>query len=111
MAGRKSAKELRVERITWFALVAIFVIANIVPDDTAIPNALTPFTAGVVLIVSGIYQYSKKWRVSFVTWIAGTLMLVMAAYNVFNKPELDLSFIVIALVALVIAMGVFTNET
>lgn len=111
MAGRKSAKELRVERITWFVLVAIFVIANIVPEDTVIPNALTPFLGGTVLITSGLYQYFNKWRVSFVTWIAGTLMLVMAAYNVFNRPDLDLSFMVIMLVAVVIAMGIFTNET
>ena len=111
MAGRKSNQEMRVERITWFALVAIFIIANIVPDDTAIPNAVTPFAAGTVLIFSGIYQYSRKWRVNFTTWIAGTLMLVMAAYNVTNRPDLDLSFMVIILVAIVIAVGVITNET
>ena len=111
MAGRKSKQELRVERITWFGLVAIFIIANIVPEDTAIPNAVTPFAAGTVLFLSGIYQYSRKWRVSFITWIAGTLMLVMGAYNVANRPDLDLSFVVIILVAVVIAVGVLTNET
>lgn len=111
MAKKKSDKELRAERLTWFALVAIFVISSIVPEDTVIPNAVTPFAAGVVLIISGIYQYAKKWRVHFITWIAGTLMLVMAGYNVFNRPDLDLSFAVIILVAVVIAMGIFTNET
>jgi len=111
MAGKKSAKELKTERITWYVLVAIFVIARVIPEDTVIPNAFTPFAAGMVLIISGLYQYSKKWRVSFITWIAGTLMLVMAGYNVFNKPELDLSPAVIILVAIVIAMGIFTNET
>jgi len=111
MASKKSAKELRAERITWFALVAIFVVSSIIPEDTVVPNAVTPFAAGVVLIFSGIYQYAKKWRVHFVTWIAGTLMLVMAGYNVVNRPDLDLSFAVIILVALVIAMGIFTNET
>lgn len=111
MARRKSAQELRVERITWFALVAIFIIASVIPEDTTIPNAVTPFTAGFVLIISGIYQYSRRWRVNFTTWIAGTLMLVMAGYNVANRPDLDLSFIVIVLVAMVIAVGVLTNET
>ncbi len=111
MANRKSAKELRAERITWFALVAIFVVSSIIPEDTVIPNALTPMAAGIVLIISGIYQYAQKWRVHFVTWIAGTLMLVMAGYNIVNRPDLDLSFAVIILVAIVIAMGIFTNET
>lgn len=111
MAKKKSAQEARVERITWFALVAIFIISTVIPEDTVIPNAVTPFAAGVVLIVSGIYQYMRKWRVHFVTWIAGTLMLVMAGYNIANRPDLDLSFAVILLVALVIAMGIFTNET
>lgn len=111
MAGRKSAKELRVERLTWFALVAIFVISSIIPEGTPIPTAVTPFAGGMVLIISGIYQYAKKWRVSFITWIAGTLMLVMAAYNVTTRPDLDLSFMVIILVAIVIAVGIFTNET
>jgi hypothetical protein len=111
MAGRKSKQELRVERITWFALVAIFIIANIVPEDTAIPNAVTPMAGGTVLLLSGIYQYSRKWRVNFTTWIAGTLMLVMGAYNIYSRPDLDLSFVVIILVAVVIAVGVFTNET
>ena len=111
MAGRKSAGELRIERTTWFLLVAIFVFANLVPEDTAIPNAVTPFAGGMVLIISGIYQYSRKWRVNFTTWIAGTLMLVMAGYNVTTRPDLDLSFIVLILVAIVIAMGILTNET
>jgi uncharacterized membrane protein YjjP (DUF1212 family) len=111
MAGRKSKQELRVERITWFALVAIFIVANLIPEDTAIPNGVTPLLGGIVLIFSGIYQYSHKWRVNFTTWIAGTLMLVMAFYNFTTRPDLNLSFMVIILVALVIAVGVFTNET
>lgn len=111
MAGAKSKKELRVERITWFGLVAIFIVGSIIPDDTTIPNAVIPFTAGAVLILSGVYQYSRKWRVNFITWIAGTLMLVMGAYSVYSRPDLDMRFMVIILVALVIAVGVVTNET
>lgn len=111
MAGRKSKKELRVERITWFALVAIFIVGSIIPDDTAIPNSVVPFTGGAILIISGVYQYSRKWRVNFTTWIAGTLMLVMGAYSVYSRPDLDMRMVVIILVAIVIAVGVFTNET
>ena len=111
MAGRKSKKELRVERLTWFALVAVFIIRSVIPDDTTIPNAVIPFTSGAILIFSGIYQYSRKWRVNFTTWIAGTLMLVMGAYSIYSRPDLDMRMMVIVLVAFVIAVGVFTNET
>lgn len=111
MAEKKSAAELRTERLTWFALVSIFVIATIIPEDTIIPNAFTPFVAGIVLALSGIYQYMNKWRVHFITWISATLMFVMTGYNILERPDLDLSFVVIMLVALVIANGIFSKET
>lgn len=111
MANRKSAGELRIERITWFALVAVFVLLNIVPDDTAIPNATVPFAGGAILMVSGVYQYFRKWRVNFVTWIIATLMLVMGAYNIYSRPDLNLTFVAFILVGIVIAVGIITNET
>ena len=108
---QKSAGELKAERLTWFGLVGIFIVLSVVPDWLAIHNAFTPLAAGLVLLASGIYQYRQKWRVGFFTWVVATLMLVMALYNIFDRPELDLSFAVIVLVVIVIALGVFTNET
>ena len=97
--------------MTWFGLVGILVVSSIMPDGIAMPNALTPLAAGLVLILSGVYQHRQKWRVHFSTWAAGILMLAMAIYNVFERPELDLSFVVIILTVIVIAIGAFTNET
>lgn len=112
MAGRKKSEaEARIERITWFLLVLMFALLNLVPDDMTIPNATIPFAGGTILLISGLYQYSHKWRVSFITWIIATLMLVMGAYNVASRPDLNLTFVAIILVAIVIAAGVFTGET
>ena len=72
---------------------------------------LLPLFAGVVLIASGVYQYRQQWRVSFSTWVAGTLMLVMSGFGILERPDLDMSFVVIVLVAIVIAIGIFTGET
>ena len=108
---RKTSAELRTERVTWFGLVGVLIAAGIVPDWLALHNAFTPMCAGLVLVASGVYQNRQKWRVGFTTWVAATLMLVMAIYNIVDRPDLDLSFVVIVMVAIVIALGVFTNET
>lgn len=107
----KSIAELRIERLTWFGLVAALIVDGILPAWLSLHNALLPFVAGVVLIVSGVYQYRQQWRVNFSTWVAGTLMLVMSAFGILERPDLDMSFVVIVLVAIVIAIGIFTGET
>lgn len=107
----KSAGELKAERLTWFGLVGIFIVLSVIPEWVALHNALIPLAGGLVLLTSGLYQYRQKWRVGFFTWVAATLMLVMAIYSIFDRPDLDLSFVVIVLVVIVIALGVFTNET
>ncbi len=108
---QKSAKELRVERMTWFGLVGVLIVASIMPEGMALHHALTPLATGLVLVLSGIYQHRQKWRISLSTWIVGILLLGMAIFNVFYHPELDLSFVVIIFAFIVIAIGIFTNET
>ena len=111
LAGGKSSAELRIERLTWFGLVAALIVDGILPEWLSLHNALLPLFAGVVLIASGVYQYRQQWRVSFSTWVAGTLMLVMSGFGILERPDLDMSFVVIVLVAIVIAIGIFTGET
>ena len=110
-AGGKSSAELRIERLTWFGLVAALIVDGILPEWLSLHNAFLPLFAGVVLIASGVYQYRQQWRVSFSTWVAGTLMLVMSGFGILERPDLDMSFVVIVLVAIVIAIGIFTGET
>lgn len=106
----KSAAEARVERLTWFFLVLIIAVISLIPEG-AIPNAYIPFAGAVVLLGSGLYQYSRRWRVSPVTWIAGSIMLVMGGYNAYSRPDADLTGAVLITFALVILFGTLTGET
>lgn len=107
----KTSAELRIERLTWFALVAVLVLPGIVPDWLALHNALVPLLTGIALVASGIYQHRQRWRVSFSTWVAGTLSLGIAAYSALERPQLDMTLPVVLLVVFVIGLGILTNET
>ena len=107
----KSAAESKIERLTWFALVGILVIANTFGGWLSLHYGFTPLAAGVVLIVSGLHQYRRGWTVGYSTWIAGTLLLVTAGLSFISRPDLDLSLVVIVISAIIIALGVFTRET
>ena len=107
----KSADEFKSERITWFGLVAILIVAGALPDSLSLHKGLLPLLAGIVLIFSGIYQYRRQWRVSFSTWVGGTLLLVMAGFGFVSRPDLDLSVAVVVIAIVIIALGIFTRET
>lgn len=110
---RKSPSEARVERITWGLLVLIFAVLYVVSDSTveSIPNWLVPFSGAVILLGSGLYQYIRRWRVSPITWIAGAVMLMLAAISWYVLPSRP--FIIETLIAtlIVIIAGTFTGET
>lgn len=113
MAGKKSAAEARVERLTWGLLVLIFAVLYLLTDSTidSIPNWLVPGIGSVILLGSGVYQYSRRWRVSPVTWIGGILMLLFAllAFYVLPGREFLVETLIITLV--VIIFGTFSGET
>lgn len=111
MATRKTEAEVKVERITWFLLVAVIALLNIFPD-APVPKWAAPLAGAVVLLGSGAYQYFQRWRVSPTTWIAGTALLglaVMAWY----LPNFAFNYtgIMLLIFAGVILMGVITGET
>ena len=107
----KTSAELRIERLTWFGLVAVLVTPGILPDWLTLHNALTPLLAGLVLISSGIYQHRQNWRVGFSTWVAGTIGIGIAVYSLLERPELDMTLPVVLLAVFVIGTGIFVNET
>ncbi|MDX1994931.1 MAG: hypothetical protein SF029_21290 [bacterium] len=110
MARRKSDDEARAERLTWFLLVLIFAVLYIIPEQS-IPNWIVPMTGAVILLGSGVYQYTKRWRVSPVTWIAGTIMLLLAMVNIYVNQNQDFLGLVLLVFAGVIGMGILTGET
>lgn len=52
--AKKSGHEARVERMTWFALVITFLGAYYLN----VPGAFTCFAIALILLVSGLYQYT-----------------------------------------------------
>ncbi|MFW5696526.1 MAG: hypothetical protein ACOCXR_01930 [Phototrophicaceae bacterium] len=108
--GRKSEAEARIERITWALMVGVFGLIYIVPEGQ-IPNAAVPFAGAVILLGAGLYQYSQRWRVSPMTWIAGTVMLLLATYNLTFDETANFYGFTLLVFAVVIGVGVLTGET
>lgn len=108
---RKSEPEARIERITWALLVLIFAVVQLIPDSTALPNFFIPFAGALILLGSGVYQYSRHWRVSPITWIGGAFNLLFAYYALQINPAQ--SFVGASLVVFfaVIIFGLITGET
>jgi hypothetical protein len=104
----KSNSEARAERVTWALLVLVFAVTQLLPEGS-FPNWMIPGAGAVVLLGSGIYQYSRRWRVSPVTWIGGVVMALLAFYSY----QTGFSYLGETLVvfAAVILVGVLTGET
>lgn len=107
---RKSEAEARVERFTWFLLVLVFAVLYILPEAN-VPYWVVPLAGAVILLGSGIFQYSRRWRVSPITWIAGTIMVLICMINLYVNPNYDFSGFALLTFAAVIGFGVLTGET
>lgn len=105
----KSRAEARVERLTWAFLVLIFAIPQIL--DIPIPNGFVVLAGAVILLGSGFYQYSRRWKVSPITWIAGTLMLFLGILNFALDINRDFTGWALIIFAVVILFGLVTGET
>jgi len=112
-SGRgKSYAEERVERLTWFFLVLAIAGVQIVQQGgLSLPNWVIPFSGCVVLLGSGVYQYSKRWRVAPTTWLAGALLAAMTLINLYVSPNSSFLGISLVVFAAVILMGLLTGET
>jgi hypothetical protein len=108
----KSAAEARIERLTWGLLVMIFAVLYLFENlAQTIPNWAVPVAGAVVLLGSGAYQYSRRWRVSPITWIGGVVLLVLAMIAIYTST--GRTFIVESLIVtlIVIIVGTFGGET
>lgn len=108
----KSYAEERIERLTWFFLVLAIAGVQIVQQGgMAVPNWTIPFVGSVVLLGSGMYQYSRRWRVSPTTWLAGALLAGLALVNLYISPGSNFLGISLIVFAAVILVGLLTGET
>jgi hypothetical protein len=108
--GGKSRAEARAERITWALMVGVFAAYMLLPAGT-LPTYFTPVAGAIVLLGSGLFQYSRRWRVSPFTWLGGILMAVLAFYNLQIDPGRDFIGVAFLIFAGVIALGVVLDET
>lgn len=106
---RKSEAEARVERITWGLLVLVFAFVELTRDRATFPNFFVPFAGALILLGSGLYQYSRRWKVSPITWIAGAFMAFFT-YLAFDSGR---NYVGESLVVffVVIVFGLITGET
>jgi hypothetical protein len=104
----KSEAEGRIERLTWFFLVVVFAFAQIVET---LPPVTVPLAGAGILLGSGLFQYSRRWRVSPVTWLAGALMAALAYVNLQVNPNRDFTGLALLVFAGVILFGLLTGET
>lgn len=109
---RKSQAEARIERMTAILLVGVFAIIYIAEQrNIDVHNALVPFAGGVILFGSSLYQYGQKWRVSPWTWVSGTILLMLAIYNIVVDPSANFFGVSLLIFAIVLTVGLFTGET
>ena len=108
---RKSDAEARVERITWALLVLVFAIVQLLPNGTTIPNFFVPFAGAIILLGSGLYQYSRRWRVGPVTWIGGAFMALFTYYNLQINSATNFTGACLVVFFVVIIFGLVTGET
>lgn len=108
--GRKSEEEAKVERFTWFLLVLVFGVVYVLPEGN-VPNWFVPLSGAIILLGSGVYQYFRRWRVSPVTWVAGTLMVMFTMINLTINPDQDFLGLSLIAFAVVIGFGAITGET
>ena len=111
--ARKSYAEARIERLTWALLVLIFAVIYLLSDSmlASLPNWMIPLSGAVILIGSGLFQYSRRWRVSPITWIAGVIMLFFAFIGFYLLPQRQFIVETLIVTLIVIVVGTFTGET
>ncbi|MCL4250221.1 MAG: hypothetical protein KJ065_18880 [Anaerolineae bacterium] len=111
-ARGKSYREARIELMTWAGLVMIFAVGALGRENNInMPNWFVPFAGAVVLLGSGFYQYSSRYRVSPITWLGGLVLVLFVLYSWYvdtNQPFVGASLIVFFLVIL---FGVVTGDT
>lgn len=105
----KSEREARAEHLTWAALVLAFALVHLGAGNFA--NWLLPFAGAVILLISGVYQYSRRWHVSPVTWIAVVILALFAFYSYQVDPNAEFLSESLIVFAGIILLGVITGDT
>lgn len=99
----------RIERLAWFGLVGVLIITSAFRDWLAPHNGITPLAAGLILLLAGTVQWRRGLSARYMNWLAGALLLGMAAFSFLGRPELDLFLPVVVIAIIVIGRGAFAR--
>lgn len=109
---KKSAAEARVERVTWGLMVLIFAVLYLFEDiAAAVPNWAIPVAGAIILLGSGVFQFTRRWRVSPITWIGGVVLLVLAMIAIYTNTTRTFILESLLVTVIVIVIGTFGGET
>jgi hypothetical protein len=72
MQPSKDSREATVELITAALLVGVFILFAI----GNIREPLAMLAGGLILLGSGVYQTTRGWHVSLITWILGVILFL-----------------------------------
>jgi len=110
--ARKTNQEARVERLTWYAMVIVFIVVGF-DRDLLLPTWLIPGALGGILFYSALYQYSKikkGWRAGLLNIVVATMLILLAAYDFYLGSPADPILISFIATIAIIAYGIITNE-
>ncbi|PMB48277.1 hypothetical protein CEN41_01725 [Fischerella thermalis CCMEE 5330] len=107
MARRKTGQEAKVERLTWFLMVITFLFMT----NNGFDGAATLGIVSIILLISGLYQWRKRWSVGPAVFLAAGIGLLASLYAFFQPLPVDLALVSFILIIAVILVGVVTNDS
>lgn len=107
MAARKTGTEAKVERLTWFAIVIIFLFMS----NNDFDGAVMLGTISAILLLSGVYQWRRRWSVGPAVFIAAGIGGIVSLYSLWQPLPVDLSLASFVLIIFVIVVGIITNDS
>lgn len=107
MARRKTGQEAKVERLTWFLMVIVFLFMT----NNGFDGTVTLLAVSVILLLSGLYQWRKRWSVGPVVFLAAGVGILAGSYSFFQPLPVDLSLMSFFIIMAVIGIGVITNDS
>jgi uncharacterized membrane protein HdeD (DUF308 family) len=109
--SNKRGKEAKVERVTWFAMILVFMLLRFDPGrDVSFPEFLIPIIIATILLISGVYQVTQKWPVSPFTWIFAGVLMLLGIYGYFYESPVDLVLASLIITIAMLVVGIISNE-
>lgn len=107
MSPRKTGQEAKVERLTWFIIIAVFLAMS----NNNVDGAIIVLVISAILTLSGLYQWRKRWSVGPQVFIIAGIGIVAGAYGIYQPLPIDLSLLAFAQIIAVILFGIITNDS